>query len=438
MTATVSPPVGIHWRAINYDVYTGRGWARSEERLEPYAANEPLPLPTFEPQIEVNQEVNWLLDTRRARYSVGEPLQFDQEVSTAWRGVDDLVRVNGDSRRYTVTSRHTPAGAVALRQVSTADAPAALLARYTALPDSIPERVLDLGAEITAGQTNAYDQAVSIEQFLRQYPYDLNVTGPPAGQDPVDYFLFDLQRGYCDYYGSAMVILARAVGLPARLAIGYLSQLPDDQGVQTVYHINAHSWAEVYFAGHGWVEFEPTAAFPTQEERRQAITGSSIAGEPPEAPPPPIPEPAAQTINPLWALPLILLLVAAFYLFSRFLDRSRPEGQTIWQAYSQLQRAAAELETVTQATQTPAEFETTLLSRVDQLAEHPRPEKWLAETRPGIQAIARAYAARRYSRQKEDPVADRRLWQTWLRMRRAFWLSGRWLTLHRWLNRPGE
>ncbi len=78
MTATVSPPVGIHWRAISYDVYTGRGWARSEERLETFAAGDPLPVPTYASQIVVTQQVNWLLDSRRARYSVGEPVHFDQ------------------------------------------------------------------------------------------------------------------------------------------------------------------------------------------------------------------------------------------------------------------------------------------------------------------------------------------------------------------------
>lgn len=437
MTATVSPPVGLHWRAISYDVYTGRGWARSEERIETYPAAALLPVPTFASQITVTQQVRWRLDARLARYSIGEPVQFDQEVTAAWRGIDDLVRVNGADAYYEVVSRHSPANPAVLRGVANTNAPAALLARYTALPDSVPGRVLDLAQEITAGQSNDYDKATAIERFLRQYPYDLEVTGPPDGQDPVEYFLFDLQRGYCDFYASSMVVLARAAGLPARLAIGYLAQPPDDQGVQTVYQINAHSWAEVYFAGHGWVEFEPTAPFPASDAQQPAALGDTAVETPPETPPPappPIPEPAGETVNPLWAIPLIALLVAGFYLYTRRLERDRPEPKTVWQAYDRLQKAAADLDTATRTTQTPAEFETALLNRVDQLAEHPRPGKWLAETRPGIQAIASAYAARRYSPQKEDPEGDRRLWRTWQRMRRSLWLSGRWLALRRWLN----
>ena len=76
-----------------------------------------------------------------------------------------------------------------------------------------------------------------------------------------DYFLFDLKTGYCDYYATSMIVMARAVGLPARLVIGYANG--DYDPVKAEYVIreaDAHSWVEVYFAGAGWVEFEPTAS----------------------------------------------------------------------------------------------------------------------------------------------------------------------------------
>ncbi len=63
-----------------------------------------------------------------------------------------------------------------------------------------------------------------------------------------------------------MVILARSLGLPARVAVGFLSQPPDDFGMQTIRQSNGHSWAEVYFADYGWVEFEPTAGFVTPHD----------------------------------------------------------------------------------------------------------------------------------------------------------------------------
>jgi transglutaminase-like putative cysteine protease len=109
---------------------------------------------------------------------------------------------------------------------------------------------------------------------LRQYPYSLEVTGPPPNVDPVAYFLFELQAGYCDYYASAMVVMARSLGLPARMGVGYLAQPADEAGVQTIRQLHGHSWAEIYFAGVGWVEFEPTGSFDSPRDAR----GTSAAG----------------------------------------------------------------------------------------------------------------------------------------------------------------
>ena len=75
----------------------------------------------------------------------------------------------------------------------------------------------------------------------------------------MDYFLFDLQKGYCDYYASSMVVLARASGLPARLVVGYIAERYDeDLQAYVISEAEAHSWAEIYFPGYGWIEFEPT------------------------------------------------------------------------------------------------------------------------------------------------------------------------------------
>ena len=115
------------------------------------------------------------------------------------------------------------------------------------------------------------DRALALETYLRTtYPYTLDLPTPPYNRDLVDYFLFDLQRGYCDYYASAMVVLARASGLPARLVTGYAGGTWEAQAAQfTVTEANAHSWAEVYFPGYGWIPFEPTASQPQPERPEQ-------------------------------------------------------------------------------------------------------------------------------------------------------------------------
>jgi hypothetical protein len=162
--------------------------------------------------------------------------------------------------------------------------PQDVLDRYLVLPREVPARVRRLAEDITRGKTNPYDKAKAIEVYLRSnYPYDLEVPAPPPDQDVADYFLFDLKRGYCDYYATSMVVLARAVGLPSRLVIGYSNGIYNPlEAKYVVREANAHSWVEVYFAGVGWVEFEPTASQPAislpeelPREANPSITPSS-------------------------------------------------------------------------------------------------------------------------------------------------------------------
>ena len=265
MTATTGGDAyrAKHWRGLSYDLYTGRGWGVSAESREDVASDEDIALPSVTAAAPLTQTVVRVSDVAGLRYTLGMPARFYQPVTVFWRGLQDLSRVEGPGGSYSAVSHISAAGAPDLRGASLAGVPPALLARYTALPDSVSERVHDLASQVAGEAPTPYDQAKRIETFLRQYPYSLDVDLPPAGRDPVDSFLFDLQAGYCDYYASSMVVLARSLGLPARLAVGYLAQ-PPDAGVQTVRQINAHSWAEVYFAGYGWLEFEPTAAFPAE------------------------------------------------------------------------------------------------------------------------------------------------------------------------------
>lgn len=123
------------------------------------------------------------------------------------------------------------------------DYPTWILDRYLALPNDIPSRVLGLARDLTATQPTQYDRALAIETHLRSYAYTLDISTPPPGKDVVDYFLFDLKRGYCDYYATSMVVLARAAGIPARLVVGYATGSYDDQNHRyVVTAADAHSW----------------------------------------------------------------------------------------------------------------------------------------------------------------------------------------------------
>jgi transglutaminase-like putative cysteine protease len=164
---------------------------------------------------------------------------------------------------YTVHGLQSAATVEQLRLAGD-DYPEWVVARYLQLPDEVPERVHRLAHTIAATATNAYDRAAAVEAYLRQtITYNDDVAAPPPDRDAVDYVLFDLRQGYCDYYASAMVVLLRALGIPGRMAAGYAQGEYDyAKRAFVVRQRDAHAWPEVFFPHYGWVEFEPTSARP--------------------------------------------------------------------------------------------------------------------------------------------------------------------------------
>lgn len=134
---------------------------------------------------------------------------------------------------------------------------------YSSIPSDIPQRVLDLATYITQDYDNDYDKAKAIEEYLLgNFKYSLKPGNTPSNRDFVDYFLFDLKKGYCTYFASSMAILTRAAGIPSRYVEGFI--LPPVTSTNDVYNVTnaqAHAWAEVYLEGIGWTTFESTASF---------------------------------------------------------------------------------------------------------------------------------------------------------------------------------
>lgn len=143
--------------------------------------------------------------------------------------------------------------------------------KYTPLPPTVTDRVRDLAVKITKDYDNDYDRAKALEGFLSSnYPYTLNPPSTPNDTDFVDFFLFEAREGYCIYYASAMAVMARSLGMAARLAEGYMlppaapSKGGFHQSMPQAYEVtnkNAHAWVEIYFEGFGWIPFEPTGPF---------------------------------------------------------------------------------------------------------------------------------------------------------------------------------
>lgn len=406
---------GRHWRALSYEIYTGRGWTLSSERNEPLRPFEAIPLPAAEAQATLNQDVDWIHDKRATRYTLGQPIQFNQATVTSWRGLDDLVRVRSESgSQYAALTRVSTATADELRAASLADVPPALLNRYTNLPASVPRRVHELAVEIGADLPTAYDQAFAIEQFLRQYTYTLELEAPPTNVDLVDYFLFDLQKGYCDYYASAMVVLARSLGLPARMATGFLAQPVDAEGVQTIRQIHAHSWAEIYFEPYGWIEFEPTAAFVTPHNPPPDFFDSADQYIPDDSAyeAPPIPERAPQKPLPWKQIIIVLGLAVAVLLIGWRQYIKRTDLDDVQWAYGRLQDNATRLGQSPQANQTPHEFNRQFLAYLDKLAQRPHLESTANTMKKPVNKITSKFVARQYSMHKTDEGENpKTVWQ---------------------------
>lgn len=163
---------------------------------------------------------------------------------------------------------------------------------------TLPNTVLQLASQLTRGKSSPYDAAVAIQDFLRgpDFTYDLAVPalGLAAGQSPLSDFLFTTRRGYCEQFASAMVVLARANGIPARVAVGFTPGTRQTDGSYLITNRDAHSWPELYFAGAGWIRFEPT---PLAQGRGDVPSYAATSPNAPSAQPTgqatPTPEPSA-------------------------------------------------------------------------------------------------------------------------------------------------
>ena len=166
---------------------------------------------------------------------------------------------------------------------------------YLQLHDDIDQRVYDLAAEITAGMPTDFAKAAALQQYLAaHYAYSLDVPEQPVNQDFVSTFIIEGEAGYCTYFASAMTVMCRMAGLPARYVEGYVAY-PDAEGLAVVTGMEGHAWTEVYFRGFGWVTFDAT---PTSAEYTE-YSGDMPGSQDDQNDPSQTPEPTAvPTLEP--------------------------------------------------------------------------------------------------------------------------------------------
>jgi len=253
---TVTTTEHAYWRLTSLDTFNGSIWSSNDSyksvksKLPASGSDAPGPRVTQEFSIKALDSI-WLpaayqpveiKDVKDVSYNADSGSLISSKETT-----DGLTyEVTSVSPRYTPDElSHEPAVDVAAMQ------------RYLALPP-ISRRVAQLAADIVRGKTTEYDKAKALQDYLRtNYKYELNVQ-LSHDSSAIDQFLFTVRKGYCEQFAGAYAVMARAIGLPTRVAVGFTPGVDEGGGVLHVRDEHAHAWPEVYFPNAGWVPFEPT------------------------------------------------------------------------------------------------------------------------------------------------------------------------------------
>jgi len=457
-----------YWRAVVFDTYEAGRWFNTAEEVQRYEPGAIAPIASWRARTAISQTITLLAPVGTILFGMPDVAQATVQLEAQVRaqagatvipaaGVPaetlpvefTLIRTNRElfnGDRYVLASAATEATVRDLENVNQTYPPE-ILDRFLQLPENFPATVAELARQLTVGATTPYAKAKAIEAYLRTIPYNDAIPAPPAGRDPIEYFLFDIQEGYCDYYATAMAMMLRVVGVPARTASGYAEGMFDEEsGAYFVTERDAHTWVEVFFPEYGWIEFEPTAGESPLERasgddpaqlaaNQQPLEPTPAAGTPSAAPTPPgadaLPpqftgeellddQAGAGAGAPVMAWWLVLLaLVIVVPIGVLLIWRVRSSGPTVFtaelplQVYERLERWSQRLGLPIRASYTPHEHARTVSGA-------------LPEAAPYVREVTDSYVRYRFSR--AEPVVEApgqtqppALWETWRRLESVFW-----------------
>ena len=273
LTYTTNDPQPDYLRMTTLDRYDGSGWSastlvadRQRSRVQdgvPPGAGETGPHQDLVTTVTIDRlDVRWLpVPFGTTRVDVKGTWLWDGPSTTAFssdRATSNL------GRPYVVTASR-PLPAVDALQASTAVDPA--VAAVYGTPLTVSPYVEQTTRAITQGAVTPYERAVAVQAWFRapasSFVYDLQPSTAPPGGDALEAFLRG-RHGFCEQYATAMAVMLRTAGLPSRVAVGFTPGTQDPQTDRwTVTTAEAHAWPEAWFAGVGWVRFEPTPAQST-------------------------------------------------------------------------------------------------------------------------------------------------------------------------------
>lgn len=285
-----------HLRTTAFDEYGLFGWRLTGTARDPLpgttieAARYGVPETREQLRRPVVAEVEAVAPlSERRLLTAGEPLAADVAASAVTGPSPDDVAALRPDERLRAGQSYATVGAVSAADAEILvaagrDYPSWVTERYLQLPGGLPQRVRDQAAEIAGGTAVPYVAAFRVERWLRaNYPFDLRAPSPPPRRDPVDHFLFGTRRGFFDHHASAMAVMMRTLGVPARVAVGFFvgdHALDEETGAYVLTERDSWAWPEVYFPGLGWVEFNPTPGRDTISRPGPQVFG--LGGDDPD------------------------------------------------------------------------------------------------------------------------------------------------------------
>jgi transglutaminase-like putative cysteine protease len=270
------PPAGheMRYKGGSYDTYRDGAWLPNRDRRTPWRARAwgaTIRLGPSRPAHWVEVFLRPVTGTALMVPVDGVVVQEEKEGVALYLDGAGVVRSNSrvsEPMEYRVGfGEVAPAPAPSVPAGAPAEAPEATLDTTAVTP-----RVAALAAEV-AGEGTPEEQARRIERHLMsEYEYSLEFLGRPPSTDPVDAFLFERRSGHCEYFASAMVLMLRARGIPAKLATGFLGA--DYNPLEDYYVVrqsNAHAWVDAYLPESGWTVFDPTPPGGRPESSRTGL-----------------------------------------------------------------------------------------------------------------------------------------------------------------------
>ncbi|MET9773854.1 DUF3488 and transglutaminase-like domain-containing protein [Streptomyces sp. NPDC006367] len=278
----------LYLRIVSLDEFDGSTWKPSKRRITAVPAG-PFPSPAgLGPDVE-RTETETTVSAADWYAQDWLPMPYPPSgvrIGGNWRYEPVGMTLVGDhgqnTRGLTYEVRSLDVRPTAEQLASAPQPPAALQREYTELPDSLPAVVSQTARDVTEGAANPYEQAVRLQEYFAVnggFEYDTQVE-VGGGSQAIARFLEDKQ-GFCVHFSFAMAAMARSLGIPARVAVGFAPGTPQADGSVAVGLRDAHAWPELYFEGVGWTRFEPT---PT----RGSIPAYTVENTPGNAVPDPV------------------------------------------------------------------------------------------------------------------------------------------------------